>query len=314
MLIVKALSGSRLYGLDTPASDYDYIQVVFPPTENIIGLSQDPNSLCKEGNNTTIHSLKRFLNLSLQGQPAALELLFTPKDKIIESSPVWDTIVCNRDLFLSRRSMFPFVGFAKAQIVKYRDKIRKYQSLSELCSYLEQNKPKDFNAPLRSYQIKDQVVLGKQKFTVYDNSYGHPMVDLFGCREYDVGIRIKDFMHSVHSLKETYGARTRQHSNQYDVKSIIHTLRLLGELEQLLIFGKITLPLPEPERSWLREMKLAEKVSEDILAEDYFEYRLRHIQDLKNKCSLPEDPDYTAVEKLCIKLHFDYLDKYCTFR
>ena len=75
----------------------------------------------------------------------------------------------------------------------------------------------------------------------------------------------------------------------YDTKYAMHALRLGVQGVELLTTGRITLPVPEPERAYLRQVRRGEVRLDDVVAQvDEAEARLAALQDTSD---LPAEPD-----------------------
>jgi hypothetical protein len=90
----------------------------------------------------------------------------------------------------------------------------------------------------------------------------------------------------------------------YDTKFAMHALRLGVQGIELLTSGRITLPIPEPDLSYLRavrrgEVRLDEVVSAVELAE-------RRLVDLQSSAELPAQPDRDWVDGWLHRSHLDY--------
>jgi uncharacterized protein len=90
----------------------------------------------------------------------------------------------------------------------------------------------------------------------------------------------------------------------YDTKYAMHALRLGLPGIELLTTGRITLPVPEPHRSYLRairrgEVPLAEVVDAVAAAET-------RIARLRDESSLPAEPDRRWVDEWLHRRHLDY--------
>ena len=90
----------------------------------------------------------------------------------------------------------------------------------------------------------------------------------------------------------------------YDTKFAMHALRLGVQGVELLTTGRITLPVPEPERAHLREVRRGEVELEEVVAEvDEAEARLTA---LRNSSDLPEEPDRAWVDGWLHRSHVAY--------
>lgn len=117
--LVVTLSGSRAYGTNTPESDWDYKGIVLPPKEILLNPFKNfEHKEWKEGEaEGTFYSLDRFCQLAAGKQnPNLLEILFSPPENIIYSSPEFKMIQEIAQDFLSVNIGYSFVGYANDQL------------------------------------------------------------------------------------------------------------------------------------------------------------------------------------------------------
>ena len=112
--------GSSLYGTSTPASDKDYKGIKLSSWEEI-ALGRIPkqyeNSSTGDMNSkngvddvdTEVFSLHTFVKEALEGQTFALDMLHAPKDKLLVTSPIWESLQANRSKFYTK-NIESFVG------------------------------------------------------------------------------------------------------------------------------------------------------------------------------------------------------------
>ena len=73
-VVLETLSGSRLYGLETPSSDWDYYRVILDPE-----LKKTDHSITEDGEFDNLTSdFNRFQELVFTGTHQALEALWSP--------------------------------------------------------------------------------------------------------------------------------------------------------------------------------------------------------------------------------------------
>jgi len=95
----------------------------------------------------------------------------------------------------------------------------------------------------------------------------------------------------------------------YDTKYAMHAMRLGLQGIELLTTGRITLPVPRPDREYLRSIRRGEvPLAEVITAVDDAEAQLHR---LRNSPSIPKDPDQAWVDGW---LHRSYLSFWDTLR
>jgi hypothetical protein len=96
---------------------------------------------------------------------------------------------------------------------------------------------------------------------------------------------------------ERHATRTRELSAEhgYDTKYAMHALRIAHQGLELLGTGWITLPIAEPERSRLREVRRGDVPLREVL--DRLHEQSARLEDAMLGSSLPEEPDRDAVNR-----------------
>jgi uncharacterized protein len=99
-------------------------------------------------------------------------------------------------------------------------------------------------------------------------------------------------------LRQRYG---------FDSKFAMHMVRLGIQGAELMRTGAITLPIPEPDLTWLRELRRGEHTKEEALA------RAAELEDeidrLRAGSPLPEEPDRAALDRFLVDLHRRHWDR-----
>jgi hypothetical protein len=87
----------------------------------------------------------------------------------------------------------------------------------------------------------------------------------------------------------------------------MHALRLGVQGVELLTTGRITLPVPEPERAYLRQVRRGEVRLDDVVAQvDEAEARLAALRDTSD---LPAEPDRAWVDAWLHRSHLAVLEQ-----
>lgn len=113
--LFRTIVGSQAYGTSTPESDIDVSGVFVPSMEYHLGFNKNIEQV-KQGKDTTFYSLKKFMHLAATNNPNVNELLFVPDDCILEVHPLFEEVLKNRKLFLSRNVRYRYCGYAYGQI------------------------------------------------------------------------------------------------------------------------------------------------------------------------------------------------------
>lgn len=93
-------------------------------------------------------------------------------------------------------------------------------------------------------------------------------------------------------IRERYG---------FDVKFAAHMVRLGLQGVEFLRTGQITMPVPEPHRTWLLELRRGEHSKAEALTTA--ERLERQIEQLMTTSPLPERPDLPAINAFLIEAH-----------
>lgn len=89
----------------------------------------------------------------------------------------------------------------------------------------------------------------------------------------------------------------------YDTKYAMHALRLGLQGVELLTTGRITLPVPEPHRAYLRSVRRGERSLSEIL--DAITDTETRLAELRDSSAVPDQPDRSWVDEW---LHRSYVD------
>lgn len=113
--IIKAYSGSTVYGTAVADSDVDIRGICIPPRGVLIGLNTFSEHRSKEPD-CVIKSLHEWARLALKGNPNILELLWTDQQYWIMVKPHFLELVDIRQSFLSKRVKTTYLGYATSQL------------------------------------------------------------------------------------------------------------------------------------------------------------------------------------------------------
>lgn len=167
--IFKAVVGSQSYGTSIPTSDTDYKGVYMQSEDELLGFGYKEQ--IDHGKDECYYEVRRFLQLLETGNPTVLELLYSPEDCILITTPQFDLIRKERDKFLTKKCMQSFGGYAVAQIKKARGLDKKMNWEKEKT---ERKTPLDFCyiiTPLGTRPLKEWLLMQKGRQNWQEN-YG----------------------------------------------------------------------------------------------------------------------------------------------
>lgn len=314
-IIFETKVGSHLYGTNRPDSDDDFLGVFMSSTEDILSLQNPPSEwtmdvkLSSGEKNTKgdvdrkYFSLQKFLKLAAQGQSGPLEMLFSPENLWSTSSPEWKWILQHRNLFVSKNSITPIIGFATAQAHKAT---LKADNLNLIRHILTELKNYNMHSLIGSNLLKvvDKYTLaGKEMDTWYDEKNMFH-VRIAG-RSWPVTANLGLMVRNLKELESKYGSRSEAAAQEgYDYKSLMHAYRLIFEAKEMLTTGSISLPRPPDEVAFLKNVRAG------IYKADYFEEietMLTELRQIKETSSLPETVNMSKIETLCQDMLYIHL-------
>lgn len=336
LIIFECISGSKAYGLDTPASDTDIKGVYILPENYFFGLDYIPQ-INDETNDTVFYELKRFIELLYKNNPNLLEMLNVDEKHIIYKNEIFDLL--KPELFISKLCKDTFAGYAITQIRKARGLnkkivnplskerktildfcyIVKNQGSISLKSWLDKNNfiqencglinishMKNIYAVFHSTDktLNYQGVLRKETATEValssiskeEKSIAILYFNKDGYSTYCKEYR--EYWDWVNKRNQTRYENTLQHGKNYDAKNMMHTFRLLDMAKEILETGEIN--VIRHNRKELLDIKSGNFEYDYLI--NKAEEKLNNIKDLYSKSILPETPNKEKINEILIKI------------
>lgn len=121
-IILLGLGGSYSYGMNIEGkSDIDIRGVALNSKEEIL-LLQNFGQIVDENTDTTIYSFNKMVNLLCKANPNVMEQLGLNIEHYLYIHPIGQVLLNNSKLFLSKRAVYSFAGYAKEQLKKMDNK------------------------------------------------------------------------------------------------------------------------------------------------------------------------------------------------
>ena len=104
---------------------------------------------------------------------------------------------------------------------------------------------------------------------------------------------------------ERHATRTRELSARhgYDTKYAMHALRIAVQGIELVTTGRVTLPVPEPDRSVLRSVRAGELPLDDVLAR--IDGAAAQLEEVTADAQLPVKPDVARVDAFLVRTYLE---------
>lgn len=120
-IILLGLGGSHAYGTNVEGSDVDIRGVALNSKSDILG-SSNFEQVVNEATDTTIYSFRKIISLLTSCNPNTIELLGLKPEHYLYLSPIGQELIDNRKLFLSKRAVQSFGGYAFSQLRRLDNK------------------------------------------------------------------------------------------------------------------------------------------------------------------------------------------------
>lgn len=227
-IMFLTLGGSHAYGTNVETSDVDIRGCAMNRASDILGLTNF-EQFVNEETDTTVYSFNKLIGLLTNCNPNTIEMLGCKAEHYIYMTDVGREMIDNRKMFLSKRAVHSFGGYANAQLNRLenalaRDRLAQAQKEEHIRRSME------------------NAVMGfETKYTNFD----HGSIRLFTDestrddldREIFVDVDLKHFparqfnvmtteLHNVLSSYEKLNNRNRKKDEAHLNKHAMHLIRL----------------------------------------------------------------------------------------
>lgn len=305
--VYRFRNGSHMYGLATPKSDVDFMEVFLPTPEDVLGLKvvENVDASTKSsgaGRRNTAddvddarYTLQTYLNLLLANNPNILETLFTPVDVMEVCDPVMMPLLEHPEKIVCKDAYKSFGGYAKSQEHKLTEKKARYEELCKATELLETKYPVHITSSLGVMDSELAEMLNKT-LKHYRGKKQHD-------ESFHVGLPMKVIYEKMREERDTYGWRVKTETFEtlgYDVKFGYHLLRLYYEAEELLLFGRLSFPFVGKVKDELMAVKTGKVSLEELMAKcDAMKQR---VDEAFAKTTLPDKPDRAWVDEYLVNV------------
>jgi uncharacterized protein len=298
-LILKAYRGSIAYGLNTPESDADLVGITIPPKEFYLGLQSFEQYEGKDPEDTVIYGIQKFIRLVSECNPNIIEVLFTDPQHILSITPLGQKLIDNRNMFLSKRALPRFCGYAYAQMKRMKSH---YDWINEAP---EEPKREDF-VFIEDFGIgpewkeidKQHRIRSNVASWEYHNAISGQL-ERFDRASYEA--RLQEWKEYCTWRANRNEKRAElEVSYGYDTKFAMHCMRLMLQGIDILRFGTFKTYMDSGKREFLKRVREG-KFTYDEIIKLYDDYE-KEMKSADAESPLPDKPDYKKINSLLIQI------------
>lgn len=313
--------GSTVYGTRVPTSDTDYKAIFIPDAKDILlqrapktiveGTKVDKNSKnSAEDIDTEKFAMHQYLDLLMQGQTVALDMLFTPKQFWKSHSREWERILMFKDCFLHKGTT-SFIGYAKTQAAKYGIKGTRVAAMRHILDILKACPKHHVKLKELEFLVNGELPQNEHiKIVMCKGPNGQDEPHLEVCnRKIAFHATVKYAIDIFQRIFDEYGARAlaAEQNNGVDWKALMHAVRVCNQAKELLQYGTIT--FPRPDAALLLQIRKSELPYKQVAG--LIENGLEELETIKEKSTLNDKPKREVAEMLVVDAYSEaILDKY----
>lgn len=301
-VILLGLAGSYSYGTNNENSDIDVRGVALNSKSDLIGLTNFEQYVDTQ-TDTVIYSFMKMITLLLSCNPNTIELLGLNPEHYLYLHPLGQELINNAHLFLSKRAIHSFGGYADAQL-------RRLQNALARDSYPQREKEQHiFNS------VKNAIHDFRKRYTSFENGAIHIYTDTainpnlekeifvdtnlkhYPLRDY------KNIWNEMNNIVKDYdklGKRNRKKDDNHLNKHAMHLIRLFMMAIDILEKGEIHTYRKE-EHQLLHEIRNGSyQKSDGTFRNEFYELLNDYEKKLDSAAAhtmLPDEPDMKQVQE-----------------
>ena len=307
-IMFLTLGGSHAYGTDVATSDIDIRGVAMNNASEIIGLSNFEQFINTE-TDTTVYAFNKLIHLLINCNPNTIEMLGCKPEHYIYMTDAGREFIDNRKMFLSKRALHSFGGYANQQLNRLenalaRDRLEQAKKEEHIRRSME-NAVKSFESRYTNFEEGSIKLFTdvSQREGMDTEIFADIHLEHFPARQFN------SMMNDIHNVLGTYEKLNHRNHKKDDAhlnKHAMHLVRLylmcidILEKEEILTYRENDIDL-------LMDIRNGYYMNPDgTYCPEFFEM----IDDLKKRLdyakentSLPAHPNMKQVEEFVMSVN-----------
>ena len=307
-VILLGLAGSYSYGTNNENSDIDVRGIALNRKCDLIGMTEFEQYV-DDHTDTVIYSFNKIISLLLSCNPNTVELLGLNSEHYLFLNEIGQELLRNSSLFLSKRAIQSFGGYADAQL-------RRLQNALARDSYSQSEKEQHiYNS------IKNAMYDFKKRYKKFEHGAVVLYVDKSGNPDFDTEIFMdvnlthyplrdyKSMWNEMNNIVKDYdkiGKRNRKKDDNHLNKHAMHLVRLFMMAIDILEKGEIN-TYRKKEQELLLSIRRGEYQKEDgTFREEFYDIVADYEKKLDYAAEhtvLPDEPDMKKVQEFVMAVN-----------
>ena len=299
------LGGSLAYGTNLEGKgDIDLRGFAFEKKEEILGLTPSFGQVVETNTDTTIYAFNRLVDLLLSNNPNTIELLGCKPEHYFYKSEVADALIKNYKIFLSKRAIRSFGGYANQQLNRLENAIAR-DSLTQA--------KKEEHIRL---SLENAMAAFEDRYTHFENGSIVLFTDKSVKENYDTEVfcdinlshypvrDLNSIINEFTNITRQYGKlnhRNHKKDEEHLDKHAMHLLRLYYMAFDILEKAEVN-TYREKEREFFLEVRQGKfRKPDGTYSDEFFELRKQLNDRLEydaKHTELPDEPDMKKVNEL----------------
>lgn len=307
-VILLGLAGSYSYGTNMEGSDIDIRGITLNQKSDLIGLTQFEQYV-DENTDTVIYAFNKIVTLLLSCNPNTIELLGLNPEHYLYLNEIGKLLLEHKKLFLSRRAIQSFGGYADAQLRRLQNALARDtfpQSEKERHIFNSvKNAMDSFNSSYKDF--------GNGRMEIFIDKAVNPELETeifvnanlthYPLRDYAA---MWNTMANVVRDYEKVGKRNKKKDDFHLNKHAMHLIRLFMMALDILEKGEIN-TYRKKEHDLLMDIRSGKYQKEDgTFREEFYEMLSdfeKRLHDAAENTDLPVEPDMKKVQELMMTIN-----------
>ena len=308
-VILLGLGGSHAYGTNIVTSDLDVRGCTLNSKEEIL-TNKNFEQFENRDTDTVIYSFNKLIHLLSNCNPNTIEILGLKPEHYIYLSPIGKELLSHKNLFLSKRAINAFGGYATAQLRRLDNKsVRTVEQSKREKHILNSINNAGFTFNERYFSFPNDSIKLYIDDAVQEDFDTEIFMDInlkhYPLRDY------KCMWSEMNNIVKDYSKIGKRNKNAIEHgklgKHMMHLIRLylmcidILERKEIITYREkehdLLMSIRNEDKEWIVDNQPTEKFLKMV---DWFE---RRVENLKRQTRLPDNPDYKAINNFVMSVN-----------